>query len=216
MKWNTKETLFVEYANILKLIIDIFCGFGWLIDWEYKDVILTGKGSQKYYESNLKSNIILLWKYTINLNREIFKNLMTIYIRKEWHGLCFWHNNSFFKKAEPIFFASWHFGEDKYLWSQDRGLSDLFVWGFSSHSKIFHSFGDVTITSGGLQILTYARHSWPLSSDGSLANHTYCDTGHPFIMVISEDPWHSHLMPSVCSEAVTKWLNDFGLSLLGF
>ena len=103
MKWNTKETLFVEYANILKLIIDIFCGFGWLIDWEYKDVILTGKGSQKYYESNLKSNIILLWKYTINLNREIFKNLMTIYIRKEWHGLCFWHNNSFLKKTEPIF-----------------------------------------------------------------------------------------------------------------
>ena len=24
-----------------------------------------------------------------------------------------------------------------------------------------------------------------------------CDTGHLFIMVISEDPWHSHLMPSV-------------------
>ena len=27
--------------------------------------------------------------------------------------------------------------------------------------------------------------------------HTYCDTRHPFIMVISEDPWHSHLLPSV-------------------
>ena len=25
--------------------------------------------------------------------------------------------------------------------------------------------------------LTYARHSWPLSSKGSLACHTYCDTG---------------------------------------
>ena len=37
----------------------------------------------------------------------------------------------------------------------------------------------------GLQILTYARHSWPLSSEGSLACLTYCDTGHPFIMVIS-------------------------------
>ena len=31
-------------------------------------------------------------------------------------------------------------------------------------------------------------HSWPLSSEGSLACHTYCDTGHPFILVISEDP----------------------------
>ena len=35
------------------------------------------------------------------------------------------------------------------------------------------------------------------SSEGSLTCHTYCDTGLPFIMVISEDPWHSHLMPSV-------------------
>ena len=33
-----------------------------------------------------------------------------------------------------------------------------------------------------------ARHLWPLSSEGSIACHTYCDTGHPFIMVISEDP----------------------------
>ena len=37
----------------------------------------------------------------------------------------------------------------------------------------------------GLQILTYVRYSWPLSSDVSLTCHTYCDTRHPFIMVIS-------------------------------
>ena len=73
----------------------------------------------------------------------------------------------------------------------------LFVWGLSSHSRIFHSHGDVTIAGEGLQILTYARHSWPLSSEGSLTCHTYCDTGLPFKMVISEDPWHSHLLPSV-------------------
>ena len=34
-------------------------------------------------------------------------------------------------------------------------------------------------------------------SKGSLTCHTYCDTGLPFIMFISEDPWHSHLFPSV-------------------
>ena len=56
----------------------------------------------------------------------------------------------------------------------------------SSHSRIFHSNGDVTITGEGLQILAFARHSWPLSSEGSLACHTYGNTGHPFIMVISE------------------------------
>ena len=34
----------------------------------------------------------------------------------------------------------------------------LLVWNFSSHSRIFYYFGDVTITSEGLQILTYAWH----------------------------------------------------------
>ena len=77
----------------------------------------------------------------------------------------------------------------------------LFVCSFSSHSRIFHSFGDVTIAGEGLQILTYAPHLWPLSSDDFLACHNYCDMG--FIMVISEleDPWPSNLMPSVCKSS---------------
>ena len=91
----------------------------------------------------------------------------------------------------------------------------LFVWGFWSHSRIVHSYGDVTITGEGLQMLTYARYSWPLSSEGSLACHAYCDTGHPFIMVISEDPWHSRLLP-FGSGAVTTCFYDLGLSRLGF
>ena len=45
----------------------------------------------------------------------------------------------------------------------------LFVWDLLSHSKIFHSYGNVTIAGEGLQILTYARYSWSLSSEGSLA-----------------------------------------------
>ena len=45
-------------------------------------------------------------------------------------------------------------------------------------------------------ILTFARHSWPLSSEGYLACRTYCGTGKPFIMVISEDTWHLHWLPS--------------------
>ena len=35
------------------------------------------------------------------------------------------------------------------------------------------------------------------SSEGTLACHNYCDTGHPFIRVISEDSWYSHLLQSV-------------------
>ena len=54
----------------------------------------------------------------------------------------------------------------------------LFVWSFSSHLRIFHSYGEVIINSEGLQMLTSARHSWSLSSEGSLGCHTYCDMGH--------------------------------------
>ena len=49
----------------------------------------------------------------------------------------------------------------------------LFVWSYSSHRIDFHSYGDVTIAGEGLQILTYARHLWQLSNEGSLACHTY-------------------------------------------
>ena len=81
---------------------------------------------------------------------------------------------------------------------------------------IFHSFGDVTIVGEGLHIFTFARYVWSLSSEGYLACHTICDTGHPFIMVISEILWHSHLRPNVCSRAVTTCFNDLGLWRLGF
>ena len=49
--------------------------------------------------------------------------------------------------------------------------------------------------------LTYTRNSWPLSGEGSLACNIYCDTGHPFIMVIP---------------AVTTCFNDIDMSRLGF
>ena len=59
---------------------------------------------------------------------------------------------------------------------------------------LFHSFWNVTIfphkdstiTGEGLQILTFARQSWPLSSEGSLACHTECDTGIRLLPSISQ------------------------------
>ena len=89
----------------------------------------------------------------------------------------------------------------------------LFVWRLSSHSRIFHSYRDVTHAVEGLQILTNARHPWPLSSEGSLTYHTHYDTGLPFIMVISEDPWHSHW--AFGSGTVTTSFYDSGLSRPG-
>ena len=52
----------------------------------------------------------------------------------------------------------------------------------------FVSDGHVIIAGEGLQCFTYTQHSWPLSSEGSLACHIYCDTGHPLMMVNFEDP----------------------------
>ena len=48
-----------------------------------------------------------------------------------------------------------------------------------------------------LQIFIYSRHLEPLSIEVFLACHPNCDTGYQFIVVISEDPWHSQLSPSV-------------------
>ena len=55
-------------------------------------------------------------------------------------------------------------------------------------------------TSKGLQILTYARHSWPLSSECSLACHTYMYTvtrDQGFHGLIQFDLWHLLHLPSV-------------------
>ena len=65
----------------------------------------------------------------------------------------------------------------------------MFVWGFPSHLRFF-TYLDVSplpVKAVGLQVLTYTLHSWPLSNEVSLICHTYCDTSHPFIKVISKD-----------------------------
>ena len=60
------------------------------------------------------------------------------------------------------------------------------IKGFSSHWRIFHLYGDFAITVEGLDL-----YSWPLSSKGCLTYYIYCDTGQPFIVVISKDPWNT-------------------------
>ena len=54
-----------------------------------------------------------------------------------------------------------------------------------------------SIKGEGLQILTYSPYSWQLSTKESLRCKTYCDTGQRFIMVVSEGPSNSHLLPCV-------------------
>ena len=105
----------------------------------------------------------------------------------------------------PALYRLWwrlHISE---FWSNETSskktqVTVMFVWGLSSHSRVFHSYGDVTITGEGLQILTCARRSWTLGSEGSLACYTYCNT----------------YCRSFSSVAVSTCFHDLGLTRLGF
>ena len=67
-----------------------------------------------------------------------------------------------------------------------------FVWNFSN----FHLFETSTIPVKGCRFWTVLG-ILAINREGSLACHTNCDMGHPFIIIVSEDPWHQHLLPSV-------------------
>ena len=58
----------------------------------------------------------------------------------------------------------------------------LFVWDLSSHSRIFSLIWRCHHYRWRAANFDLCAHSWPLISEGSLACHTYCGTGHPFIM----------------------------------
>mgnify|MGYP003691732393 CR=1 FL=1 len=61
----------------------------------------------------------------------------------------------------------------------DRKVEKLysFVWGFSSHSRIFHSYGDVTITGEGLQIFN-RDHCLSCHTCAAFSTASTCDRLH--------------------------------------
>lgn len=70
--------------------------------------------------------------------------------------------------------------------------------------------------TSALQVNIYARYSWTLNFEDSLASHSYCDTSSDF-KVTPEDLWHSHLLPSIWQWNSQCYLfYDFGLSGQGF
>ena len=68
--------------------------------------------------------------------------------------------------------------------------------GLTFHSIILHSNGNVTITGEGLKfwpiLCTHDHWEWMFFSVPQLLWYGLC-----VLMVISEDPWYSHLLPSV-------------------
>ena len=93
----------------------------------------------------------------------------------------------------------------------------LFVCVFRNTREFFtHMEMSSLPVKGRLQMLTYTRHSWPFSSEDSLACHTYCDTGHPFIWS-SPRTRNTHICcRAFGSGTVTTCFYDLGLSRLGF
>lgn len=69
----------------------------------------------------------------------------------------------------------------------------------------------VTFAEEGLQKLTFTRHSWPLSMVGSLDCHTYCDTRHSLMIVISKDHDTHTFCRSFSSRASNTCFNDWFL-----
>ena len=94
------------------------------------------------------------------------------------------------------------------VWCQMKTVAKncVFFHGFVCFGGVFVPLENFSITYG-------SRHhncqwklagqriwalNWPLSSEGSLGCHTYCDTDHPFVMVIS-DVWTSVCLRSVAA-----------------
>ena len=105
------------------------------------------------------------------------------------------------KKKKTRYRSFCAFYQKDHSWFQT--LIDFVLFGlvwfgvFHPIREFFTHYETSPLPVKGCKFFTYARHLWPLSIEGSLTCHTYCDNGLPFIMVISEDSWHTHLMPSV-------------------
>ena len=88
------------------------------------------------------------------------------------------------------------------------------LWNFSS--RIFHSYEDVTINDEGLQTMFSALHPWPLSRNGTLACHTYCDTGTLFIWSYPRT-YDIHIYSGTFGSGTSNFfVNNLGLLQLGF
>ena len=66
-----------------------------------------------------------------------------------------------------------YFAANAFMSVVNRFFESSFLFVCLDFSRIFHSYGDVTITGEGLINFTYARHLWPLSSEISLACHPF-------------------------------------------
>ena len=63
-----------------------------------------------------------------------------------------------------------------------------FIYLQTEPNNKIESYGDVNIAGEGLANVDLCSALVAIEQYGLLVCHTYCDTGHPIIMVFSEDP----------------------------
>ena len=132
----------------------------------------------KYISSkNFMKDLLESWLYFSDNIFEIKSQAWNHYLQ---------HNTYSFRR-ENFFYLKWY--ENKMFVFYDIFSKDLFVLfgDFRVTREIFTYLETSPLPMKGLQILTYARYLWSLSSECSLACHTYFDRGHPFMSAISED-----------------------------
>ena len=140
---------------------------------------------KKWCTLNLKPHkICVVSELQITSHRlQFLKVMFRYFLLNKWQYLFHFHspfnNRTEAKKKEKKGFG-WNcltvFLWKKKLW---KVYNDPFDSG-EREQPIFHCFGK---EDENFLIYSHARRSWR--------------EGHPFIMFISEDPWHSHLLPRV-------------------
>ena len=134
-----------------------------------------------------------LFSCSLSIGQSSAKVYVLLYVLRDWN-LNLWY---FFVNLMIFWFVS-------------------FFGGFA-HSRIFHSFGEITITG---EFFTYTRHTWPLSSEDFLT----CIFNLPDLLWHGPTLYNGHLRAPVtltpCSQVfgsgtVTTCFNDLGLSWPG-
>jgi hypothetical protein len=76
------------------------------------------------------------------------------------------------------------FSDFRSVFNKNDTFVCLFVCLIESHEQFFSYLATVTITGDEAANLALTAYS----SEGSCTCHTYCDTGHPFLMSYPKDP----------------------------
>ena len=134
--------------------------------------------------------IMEIERFQLSIHKRRCVSKTTTALKENTYLVWMWTPETY--KCSRMFSHAWNYVLN--IIKEIPGNVSLFVW--FSFCPIQDCFTQIE-TSSWLAF-TYTRYAWPFNTRSSLVCNTYCDTEHPFLMVIIEDAWHSHLLP--CDE----------------